>query len=159
VTGGRAAHTLELAFVGLVIAIAAAVLLTASGWAIQARLFPSVVALPLLALGVVQLAGTVRRPAAVQDADLDNLGLWHAGARSQTLRLALWLAVFLAVIVLFSFPLGLPLGIFLYLRFESGESWLRCLLLAAITFGYMYLVFDRGLHLPWPDGLVTGLFL
>ncbi|HEY8692241.1 MAG TPA: tripartite tricarboxylate transporter TctB family protein [Chloroflexota bacterium] len=149
----------ELSFIGLVILLAASVLATAAGWEIQARLFPTVVALPLLGLGVAQLAVTLRaRKGAVSAGDVDDLGLWNAAARVQSLRLALWVAVFLAAITLFSFPLGLPIGIFLYLRFESHEGWLRCLILAAITFAYMYLVFSRGLHLPWPEGLVTQYF-
>jgi putative tricarboxylic transport membrane protein len=153
--GRGVAYWIEVGFAGLVILMAGGVLASASGWAIQARLFPTVVAVPLLVLGVVQLAASLRQPAAAATGEAEDLGLWHAEARSGTLRLALWLAVFLACIALASFPLGLPLGIFLYLRFESRESWLRCLLLAAITFGYMELVFDRGLHLPWPEGLLT----
>ena len=150
------AYWLEVGFAGMVVLLAGGVLASASGWAIQARLFPTVVAVPLLVLGVVQLAASLRRPATVASGgDAEDLGLWHAEARTGTLRLALWLAVFLACIALASFSLGLPIGIFLYLRFESREGWLRCLLLAAITFGYMYLVFDRGLHLPWPEGLLT----
>lgn len=159
-SGPGIVHYVELSFLGLVIVLAASVLIAASGWEIEARLFPTVVALPLLALGVAQLAVTLRaRRVSTPAGDVDDLGLWNAGARTYTLRLALWVAVFLAAITLFSFPLGLPTGLFLYLRFESRESWLRCLLLAAITFGYMYLVFDRGLHLPWPEGLVTRYFV
>ncbi|MFI5266616.1 MAG: tripartite tricarboxylate transporter TctB family protein [Chloroflexota bacterium] len=159
-SGPGIVHYLELSFVGLVIVLAAAVLIAASGWDIQARLFPTVVALPLLGLGMAQFAVTLRgRKASASTGDVDDLGLWNATARTHTLRLALWVAVFLAAITLFSFPLGLPVGLFLYLRFESDESWLRCLILAAITFGYMYLVFDRGLHLPWPEGLVTQYFM
>jgi len=155
----RIVRSLELSFVGLVILLAVAVLIAGSGWAIQARLFPTVVALPLLGIGVAQLAVALRGGGATAAmGDVDDLGLWNATARAQTLRLALWVAAFLAAIVLFSFQLGLPIGVFLYLRFESHEGWLRCLILTAITFGYMYLVFNRGLHLPWPEGLVTGYF-
>ena len=147
----------ELGFVALVILLSVGVLVDAAGWPIQARLFPTVVALPLLALGVLQFGIALRAPGATAASGADEIGLWHASARVQALRLAFWVAVFVACLELFSFPIGLPLAIFLYLRFESREGWIRCLILAGITFGYIALVFDRGLHLPWPEGLLTQL--
>ncbi len=152
----------ELGFLLIVLAGAVYVPIEASRWPIQARLFPMVVALPLLAITVIQLVlvtrGKPAQPVTPEEAELEELGLWHPAARQRTLRLALWIAAFVLSVVLFSFPLGLALAIFCYLRFESREPWLLCIVLAAVTFGYMHLVFDMGLHLPWPDALLSQLF-
>jgi hypothetical protein len=156
-----AAQYLEISFTALVVVIAAGVSLMAAGWPIQARLFPTVVALPLLALALVQLGVAIRSRAGVEGspAEADDLGLWNQAARRLSLRLASWIVAFVVCVMLFSFPLGLSIGLFLYLRLESRERWRICFLLAGITFGYMYFVFGKGLHLPWPEGLVTQFFL
>ena len=152
---------LEIAFAALVAALAGYVIYEASAWDLQARLFPWVVGFPLLALALVQLVLTIRaRPTLVEGgaaSEAEAIGFWNPAARRETLRLVAWIAAFLLCIALFSFPIGLPLAMLLYLKVESKESWRLSLVLAGATFAYMYLLFDLALHLAWPEGIVTGL--
>jgi hypothetical protein len=46
-----------------------------------------------------------------------------------------------------------------YLKVESRERWPLAIALSAATFAYLYAVFDQVLHVPWPPGLITSLFL
>ena len=158
----RILRYLEIGLAAVVVGLAAYVIAQASGWELQARLFPWVVSFPLLALAGVQLLLTVRSApletaAADEASPADDLGLWNPQARRELLRLGFWIAIFMLCITLLSFPFGLPLAVLLYLKIESGERWPLSVLLAGSTFAYLYLLFDLGLHVPWPEGLLTAL--
>jgi Tripartite tricarboxylate transporter TctB family len=141
-------------------AISAYVLYAASAWQLQARLFPWVVAVPLLGLSAARLVITLRSSTAVSTSSASaELGLWNPLARRETGRLVAWLAAFLVLIWLFSFLIGLPLAMLAYLKGESRERWPVAIGLALATFGYLYAVFDQVLHVPWPPGLISSLFL
>jgi hypothetical protein len=153
---------LELAFCALIVACGVYVVAEASGWGLQARLFPWVIGIPLVTLAVLQFFFTLRSNAAVpvvgQDTtEAEQIGFWNPDARRETLRLGAWVATFLVGIALFDFPIGVPLGMFLYLKLESKETWWLSLLLAVGTWGYMHLLFDMMLHVAWPGGLLTDL--
>jgi hypothetical protein len=148
----------EIASLALVMAISGYVLYAASAWQLQARLFPWVVAVPLLALSAARLVMTLRSPstAVSTSSSAEELGLWNPLARRETGRLVAWLAAFLVLIGLFSFLIGLPLAMLAYLKIESREKWPLTIALAAATFAYLYAVFDQVLHVPWPPGLITS---
>lgn len=151
----------ESAFVVLLVGVAAYVIVGASGWSLQTRLFPWVVGFPFLGLALAQLVVTLRaRPTASAEGPeasaADALAFWNPAARKEAIRLICWIGVFLLSIALLSIPAGLPLGMLLYLKLESGEKWPLTLLLAGVTYAYLYLLFDYGLHIAWPDGIVTG---
>jgi hypothetical protein len=151
----------EVASLAIVMAISGYVLYAASAWQLQARLFPWVVAAPLLALSATRLVITLRSPstAVSTSSDAAELGLWNPLARRETGRLVGWLAAFLVLIWLFSFLIGLPLAMLAYLKLESREKWPLTIGLSLATFGYLYAVFDQVLHVPWPPGLISSLFL
>jgi hypothetical protein len=153
---------LELAFCAVIVVLGVYVVAEASGWALQARLFPWVIGFPFLALALVQFFFTLRTKATVpvlgQDtSEAEEIGFWNPEARRETIRLGVWVAVFLICIALFSFPLGVPLAMLLYLKVESKETWLLSVAIAVGTWVYMYLLFDMMLHMAWPDGLLTSL--
>jgi hypothetical protein len=45
-----------------------------------------------------------------------------------------------------------PLIVFLYLKVQSRESWLLSVTLAVFAWLFFYGLFDRLLHIPFPDG-------
>jgi hypothetical protein len=123
----------------LVMLISGYVVFAASAWQLQARLFPWVVAFPLLALSAVRLVLSVRAlsmataTSSPEPSPADELALWNPVARRETARLIAWLAAFLVLIGLFSFLIGMPLAVLLYLKIESRERWPLALGLAAAT--------------------------
>lgn len=150
---------LEVGFTLFIMLVAGYVILEASAWQLQARLFPWVVGFPLLALSGVYLVRTLRtRPAEVPGESLAQaIGFWNPTARRETLRLVAWIGVFLVCITLFSMILGISLGLLLYLKLESKERWPLSVGLAATSFAYMYLLFDVAMHVAWPEGVVSSL--
>jgi hypothetical protein len=42
--------------------------------------------------------------------------------------------------------------VFLYLKFQSRESWPLTIALTMVAWIFFYGLFDRLLHLPFPDG-------
>ena len=150
---------LEIAALAAVMVISVYVIITASAWQLQARLFPWVVGFPLLALSATRLVYAVRSlgTAPAETSASDELGMWNPVARRETARLIAWLAAFLILIGLFSFLIGLPLAMLAYLKLESREKWPLAIALSAATFAYLYVVFDQVLHVPWPPGFITSL--
>jgi hypothetical protein len=145
----------------VVMLISLYVVYAASAWQLQAKLFPWVVAFPLLALSAVRLVFTLRSAPASAGEDHSaaaELGLVNPVARRETGRLVGWLAAFLVLIGLFSFLIGLPLAMLAYLKVESREKWPLAIALSVATFAYLYAIFDQVLHVPWPPGLITSRF-
>jgi putative tricarboxylic transport membrane protein len=152
----------EVAALALVMVISMYVVFEASAWQLQAKLFPWVVAFPLLALSAVRLVMTLRSAptsAGPGNSATADLGLGNPVARRETSRLIGWLVAFLVLIGLFSFLIGLPLAMLGYLKIESRERWPLAIGLSLATFAYLYAIFDQVLHVPWPEGLISSLFL
>jgi Tripartite tricarboxylate transporter TctB family len=152
----KAVRYLEIVSLALVMVISAYVVYEASAWQLQAKLFPWVVAFPLLALSAVRLAMTVRSAPALESSAAAELGMWNPVARRETGRLVAWLAAFLVLIGLFSFLVGLPVAMLAYLKVESREKWPLAIGLSVATLAYLYFIFDQVLHVPWPPGLITS---
>jgi hypothetical protein len=144
-------------FIGL---LAIYVAVTAASWDLQARLFPWVISIPVIGLAAAQMFNTVKSHGTTaaekeQSEKADEFGIWQPQVRREVGLLAAWIGLFLVCIFLFSIPWGLPIATLLYLKIESKDRWWLCLLLAGLTWAYLYLLFDQGLHLPWPEGLIS----
>jgi hypothetical protein len=153
---------IEIGLVAITLVLAVYVIVEASGWPLQARLFPWAVSIPLLVLAAVQLVRSARAAVpgdagASESLPAMEFSILNPEARKEVLRLSAWIVAFIVLILLFSVPWGLPLAVLLYLKLESREKWPLSLLLAGLTFAYLYLLFDQSLHIPWPKGLVTEL--
>jgi hypothetical protein len=69
-----------------------------------------------------------------------------------------WILGFFVAIWLLGFPLAVPLLTFLYLKVGAAEKWPLTLGLTAFAWGFFYGVFERLLHLPFPEGQVFVWF-
>ena len=127
-------------------AVAAFAVYTALRWPPKAALFPLVMGIPLLVLAVAQLVVDLReRPAAVQQA-------------GRAWGILAWMVAFILLVLLLGFPLAVPVFVLAYLVTSGRESWLLSLVLAAAAWAAFYLLFQRLLHFPFEDGLITGWF-
>ena len=81
-----------------------------------------------------------------------------AVARKRTTSILAWILGFLVLIVLVGFPLAVPLFVFLYLRIAGREGWVLTVLLTAVSWLFMEGLFNRFLHLPFPQGWLFSLW-
>jgi hypothetical protein len=79
-------------------------------------------------------------------------------ARKRTIAISLWTLGFLALIILVGFPLAVPIFVFVYLRIAGREPWMLTIGLTAVAWLLMEGLFDRLLHLPFPEGWIFGLW-
>ncbi len=142
---------------GLSVTIAAAYALYASWyWPHKTALFPRLISVPLLLLGLLEtllclyVPEGLREGAAVDfefSTDVDPII-----ARKRTLLLFLWIVGFFALILLIGFLLAVPIFIFLYLKVEGKEGWWLTISLTAFSWLFMEGLFDRLLHIPFSQG-------
>ncbi len=74
-----------------------------------------------------------------------------AGAAAETWA---WILGFYATIHLVGFLPAVPLFVFSYTKVYGG-GWLLSALLAALSWGFVYSLFDILLHVPWPEPILS----
>ena len=131
-------------------------------WPFRTALFPRVLALPILLLALIELALSVWGSEKERDSHAVDFQLTDtvepALARKRTIAIIIWTLGFLALILLVGFPLAVPIFVFAYLKIAGGEPWTLTLALTAISWLSMEGLFNRLLHLPFPEGLIFGLW-
>jgi TctA family transporter len=143
-----------LAFTLLIVAVLAAALWQSRNFGYRAGLFPWAIGIPVLALAALlfalQLAGR-ESSRAVGFAGLD-LGIPASEARRRTAVILGWIAGYLVAIWLLGFTLAGALCTFLSLKIGSRERWPIALAMTAGMAAFIYIVFERALHIPFPAG-------
>jgi Tripartite tricarboxylate transporter TctB family len=128
----------------------------ARGWSIRASIIILVLGGIGLALAVAQLFSDIKtlrseEPAKVLTMEapaLESYGRWGS---SETWA---WILGFYAIIHLVGFPLAVPLFVFSYTKVYGG-GWLLSALLAVVSWGFVYSLFDVLLHVPWPEPIFS----
>ena len=67
-----------------------------------------------------------------------------------------WLLCMYALVHLIGFPAAVPLFVLAYIKIYGG-GWMLALTLASVAWGFVHIVFDRVLHVPWPEPLLSFL--
>jgi len=65
-----------------------------------------------------------------------------------------WIAGFVLLVYLLSFPVAVPLFIFLYLRLQSKVSWPLSVVITGLTWGFFHALFERLIRLQFEPGWV-----
>ena len=151
-----------------IIVLVVAALIDSTDWPLKAQLVPRTACYAaLIAAGLnllTELFGADRLVATVEKegvrADEDN-----PADRLPTklmLRRAAgyfgWLAGFIGLAAVIGLLPAIALFIFGFMRLNFGEPWRRAALLAVCTTAFAYVVFDRGLSVPWPTAVIGNLF-
>jgi hypothetical protein len=145
------------AFMGFIILGA---LFVATDWPVRA----SIIILLLGGVGVILVAvqlvldlqalrsehAEVARPAFEVQA-IEHQGRWGS------LEIWAWLWGLFFAIHLIGFPVALPVFVFLYVKFYGG-GWLTSLLLTAVTWLFLYIIYDHLLSVPWPKPWIALLW-
>lgn len=155
----RASHLFHLAFIALV----GAMLFESRGWSTAARLVPQIVATIALLAAVLSLGDSVfRRPhAAARTLHMDlesGVELPRLTVAQRAAAFFGWFVAFLAAMALIGLIPTVPIFVVAYMRVENREPWPLALGYAAGLTAAIYLVFERLLHLPWPETLLGTWF-
>ncbi|MBI4524729.1 MAG: tripartite tricarboxylate transporter TctB family protein [Deltaproteobacteria bacterium] len=136
----------------------------ATGWPMQAKFFPLTILIPMLGVGFLNAAYELRSlcgkkhlfngsARAVQFSQPDD----ERHPLRRTIAAFSWIIGFFGGIWLLGFSVSIPLFLFLYIKVYSGEGWALSLTLACAAWLLYFGLFDRLLHLPFPDGMIFSL--
>lgn len=134
---------MRTSFTLLVAGAAAYAIYAAQAWPLKAALFPLVMAIPLVALALIQLVLDLRAtPAASPPVDR-RVGVTFA-----------WMGAFIVLVLAIGFPLTVPVWLFAHLVIDGALGWLRAGLLAGGGWAVFHGLFERLLRFPFEAGLV-----
>jgi hypothetical protein len=145
----------EIVFCVVLVAFVGGVAWQAREWDLRAQLFPLTIALPLLALALIQLGLSAWRAFAPAPAAEEEKAA--PGAVRKGLVTAGWILGFAAAIWLAGFPIGSALASLVFLRFKAAESWKLAIIYAAITYACLVVGFDYALKTTFPPGVLQTL--
>ena len=131
-------------------------------WPFRTALFPRVIAVPLMALSLLELllcaAGAeLEREGHAVDFELTT-DVDPATAHRRTLAIGTWILAFFGLILLVGFPLAVPIFVFSYLKLAGREGWVLTTVLTATSWLFMEGLFNRLLHIPFAEGWIFSLF-
>ena len=69
----------------------------------------------------------------------------------RTANIGAWIVGLFVAIWMIGFNIAIPLFVFLYLKVESREKWWFSLLFAGVGWAFVYGLFIRVLHIPFPE--------
>lgn len=135
----------------------------AQDWRMQARLYPWAIGIPMVILAIAQVILDLKGVKAKQSDDgapptpMDfqfTKDIDPVTAKKRAIIMFAWLLGFFALIWLLGFPIGIPLMMFAYLKFQGGESWVLSITLTVVAWIFFYGLFVKMLTLPFPEGLI-----
>lgn len=131
----------------------------AKDWRAEVARFPLVSAIFLFIFSSVDLLIILFIPEKKVETAIDFQSLAGEGIEPsvifrRTLEIYGWMLGLGFLIVFFSFYIAFPLFVFLYVKVVGRYGWVFSLLMGAIIWVFFYGLFDRTLHLPFPDGLI-----
>jgi hypothetical protein len=139
--------------VGVILAAGYAVF-AASSWPWKASLFPLAIGIPVLVLAGIEVLWVVLGK--TERGETKDFQLSRDLPESEVLKRSAiagaWIGGFFAAIVLLGFPYAVPLFALLYLKLEGREGWALTVGFTAGLWIFFYALFDRLLHLPFPQG-------
>jgi putative tricarboxylic transport membrane protein len=150
-----------IVFTGCVIILLALALWQSRNFGVRAGLFPWVIGTPTLLLALLQLIKDLRGHEKVSEPAFEGEGAVQVApelASRRTWAIIGWTVGFFIAIWLLGFSYAVPLTIVLYLKIAGGEKWPITAAVALGTWVFFYLLFERMLSVPFPDGLIFTLF-
>ncbi len=155
----------------LVLSMFVASLIVEAHWPFGARLVPQLIsilgaifAVLLLVAEVFQARGsTAAAPLAASAHAAMDFEIPYAGlTRGQTYRRALDYFLWIYGALLGAYAIGLLPALvlfpFVFMRFHGRETWRTALFISFGMFAFLWFVFDRVVHEPWPQTLIGNLF-
>jgi hypothetical protein len=145
-------------------------LLIALRWPFEARLLPQAISLAGIVICALLLFGETAWAGARQSPDngdgagahMDLVTDYGALSQRQVLARALGFFLWIFAVLLGGYLFGLVpvlvVSTCAFLRLFARESWMTTLLASAGLFLFVWLLFDRVVHVAWPATLVGDFF-
>ena len=140
----------ESAFTLFIILVFALALWQSRTFDFRTGLFPWVIGIPVFCLAIVQF---IMDLATRDDGSAPATGgdMPAAVANRRTARMFSWILAYFIAIWLLGFSAGVPLCTLIQLR-SDREKWLLSLVYTACSWAFIYAIFDKILHVPFPEG-------
>ncbi len=134
----------------------------AGEWRLQARLYPWAIGIPMIFLALLNIVQELRGPREKEEDAAKNTPadfqftqpMDMSVAVQRTITILSWIVGFLAGIWLVGFSITVAAMTFGYLKIQSKEGWPMSLILTASAWLVYYIVFERTLLLPFPEGQI-----
>ncbi len=151
-----------------VIAVIVAALFASTDWPAKAQLVPRTACFAALIAAVLNLVtelfgadwpvaeGHVARPGGYGHGEEAAIRPGAVVGR-RAAAYFLWIAGYIAAAALIGFVPAIAVFIVAFMRFNFGEPWSRATAVAAAATAFAWLVFDRGLSVPWPNSVIGDL--
>ena len=160
-----------LAFIALI----GTMMFQATGWHFNAKVAPLSVGYFVLAVAAISLLNHTFRESASGgtaaegakegatrslrlDLVADDMGIEKAVVARRAVTYLGWLLGFLVLVALIGMLPTVFVFVVLYMRLEGDEKWRLILIISGGMTTFAYVVFERLLHLPWPQTVVGGWF-
>jgi putative tricarboxylic transport membrane protein len=150
----------RVVFTVCVIILLALALWQSRNFGVRAGLFPWVIGTPTLLLALIQLAKDFKGHKKVSGPAFEGEGAVEVSpevATRRTLTILGWTVGFFIAIWLLGFSYAVPLTMVLYLKLAGREKWPITVIMTFCTWGFFYVLFQRILNVPFPDGLIFDL--
>ena len=137
----------------IVLAVAGA-LWQSRSFGYRAGLFPWAIGFPALAMGIAQLVLDLRGYEGGRSFEGMVEGASDLPTRvvvRRSLGVAGWIVGFFVAIWLLGFSIAIPVATFLYLK-AAREKWLLTIVLTALSWAFVYGIFERVLLVPFTPG-------
>lgn len=142
-----------------VIVLLALALWQSRNFGTRAGLFPWVIGTPTLLLALFQLAKDLRGHRKTSAPLFEGeAAVSPELATRRTLVVIGWTVGFFIAIWLLGFSYAVPLTMVLYLKLAGREKWTTIAIMTFCTWLFFYLLFERMLNVPFPDGLIFSPF-
>jgi len=145
----------------VVVVLVALALWQSRNFGFRAGLFPWAIGIPTLVLALLQLNKDVtgrKKPQAAAATWEAALEIPLEVATRRTLAIIGWTVGFFVMIWLLGFTYAVPVVMILYLKLAGREKWPMTLIVTFFTWLFFHGLFERALNVPFPEGLLIGLF-
>lgn len=144
----------ESAFTLFIILVFALALWQSRTFDFRTGLFPWAIGIPVFCLAIGQFIMDLASPAAQVEGGPSTTGegLPIAVVNRRTTGMFAWIVTYFIAIWLLGFSVGVPLCTFIQLRIFGREKWPLSLIYTASAWAFIYAIFDKILHVPFPEG-------
>ena len=139
-----------------IMGVSAWAVVSAMHWPWKAALFPLAIGIPVFCLAAAEVLWVLLGPgpgSQVTDFQLSE-PLPVNVTLHRTLGAIAWILGFFAAILLLGFPIAVPLFVLVYVEMQGREGWGLSLIFTLSAWAVFYGLFDRLLHLPFPEGWI-----
>lgn len=142
-----------------VVAALATALWQSRNFGFRAGLFPWAVGFPVLVLASLQLGLDLMGKTRFKSEGIPGAvgsDLPSKVVQRRTVTICAWIVGCFVSIWLLGFSLAVPISTILYLKLEGKEKWPIALTLSFLAWAFFHILFERVLHVPFPEAALFG---